>query len=490
LISKASKGALWLLGQTAASRVIQVLAQIVLAWLLTPADFGKVSLALAVATVVGACFNFGLEDVLLQRHRAIRLWAPTVFWLSLVIGLAGGLVLLAAAPIAALLYDQRQLAGLIAIAAVGAPVAALETVPGTIIRSRLDFRVLAIASLGEAAAVAVMSIALAAVGFGPYSLVLPSPIAAAGRVAALWVIAKPKIAARRKGRRWPLLMPSAGASLGSRLLLILMGQADYMILGFVAGEIAVGIYYFAFKLAIQPLRMLAGSLTTVLFPALVQYRDEPARQLDAALAVSQMLSVVVMPACFLQAALARPVLQLFFGSKWEAAATLIQLLSIGFAFDASAWVAGSFLTARGEFQRGFRYAAVETPIFLALVTLGAVSRGAIGVAAAVACYYVLVQPIYCHRVFAGAGEAGWRDIARIYAAPVLLGSATVGAASLAVRSWSPSPWLQLCLIPPLALAAYAPLVRIFCPRAYRLLKERALALRPGSARSPSPHGAA
>src|SRR6185437_13458349 len=106
LISAAGKGALWVLSQSAASRLVQVLAQIVLAWLLTPADFGKVSLALAVATTVGACFNFGLEDVLLQRHRAIPLWAATVFWLSLAIGFIGGLVLLLAAPIAALLYHQ------------------------------------------------------------------------------------------------------------------------------------------------------------------------------------------------------------------------------------------------------------------------------------------------------------------------------------------------------------------------------------------------
>jgi PST family polysaccharide transporter len=465
------------LGQTVASRIIQFLAQIILAWILSPADFGKVGVALAVATMVSACFNFGLEDVLLQRHRAIRLWAGTVFWLSLAIGLAGGLILLVAAQVSARAYHDPQLAGLISIAALGAPIASLETIPGTIIRSSLNFRVLALAALGEALAVGAMSIALAVAGFGPYSLVLPSPLAAAGRVCVLWWIARPKIAGRGVQRRWPMLMPSAGASLGTRLLLIMISQADYIVLGFVAGEIEVGIYFFAFKLAIQPLRMLAGSMTSVLFPALVQYRDEPARQRQAALTVSEMLSVVVMPACFLQAALAHSLLQLFFAPKWEAAGPLIQLLSIGFAFDASSWVAGAFLNARGEFRRGFLYTSLAASVFLVLIAAGAVTRGALGVAAAVAGYYVLVQPIYCYCVFARAGEIGWREIARIYAAPVLLAAATVAAASFLADFYDRPSWFALCSIPLVALAAYIPLIRTFCPRAYRLLRDRALAWR-------------
>src|SRR5262249_50567491 len=160
-------------------------------------------------------------------------------------------------------------------------------------------------------------------------------------------------------------------------------------------------------IAVQPLRMVAGSLTAVLFPALVHYRDDPGRQLDAALLVSQMLSAIAMPACFLQAALAGPALALFFGTRWREAEPLIQLLSIGLAFDASAWAAGALLGARGEFKRGFCYALFSAPLFFVLVTLGAVARGAFGVAAGVAGFYILVQPVYCYFAFSRIGAVGW-----------------------------------------------------------------------------------
>jgi len=100
LASALSKGALWVFTQTAGTRALQVLVQIVLAWLLSPEDFGEVGIALAICGVIRACFAFGLEDVLLQRGRAMRLWAGSVFWVSLGIGLAGTAALLAAAPIA------------------------------------------------------------------------------------------------------------------------------------------------------------------------------------------------------------------------------------------------------------------------------------------------------------------------------------------------------------------------------------------------------
>jgi O-antigen/teichoic acid export membrane protein len=481
VVSAASKGVLWLLCQTAGSRILQALTQIVLAWLLSPADFGQVSLALAVATIISGFFSAGLQDVLLQRHRALRLWVDTVFWLSLTIGLLEGFVLLFAAPIAAQLYNQPNLIWLISITAFGAPIGSLETIPGAIIRSMLKFHVLAIASLGEAVAASALSIALASAGFGAYSFVLPIPIAAAARVCALWSIAKPKIRMPRRLSRWQLLMPSASASLGTRLLNTIKGQADYIILGLVTREIEVGIYYFAFKVAVQSLYMVAGSLNTVLFPTLVHYRDDPARQLDAALMASQILSVVVMPACFLQAAVAGPVLQLFFAPKWEAAEPLIQLLSIGLAFDASSWAAGALLNARGEFRRGFFYSLLTTPTFFVFITIGAASWGAVGVAAGVASYYILVQPVYCYFVFTRVGAVGWRDIALIYAAPVLIGAGAVAVASILSEALYHPAWFQLCAIPSAALAMYLPLIRIFCPTSYRFLRHRVLAFRLRSA---------
>src|SRR5262249_55765294 len=204
---------------------------------------------------------------------------------------------------------------------------------------------------------------------------------------------------------------------------------DYVILGLFVGEAEVGVYYFAFKLAIQPLRMLAGSLSTVLFPALVRFREDRQRQLDAALLVSEMVAIIAMPVCFLQAALAGPVLPVFFGTKWDAARPLIELLSIGLAFDSVSWTAGSLLPARGEFGRSFRYAAILAPTSGVLVGVGAFVGGAVGTAAAVAVYFAVIQLLFSYAVFTGSGPVGWRAVASLYVKPAFICAVTVGLAA-------------------------------------------------------------
>jgi PST family polysaccharide transporter len=472
-----SKGALWVFTQSAGTRLLQVLVQIALARLLIPEDFGEVGIALAIAGLISACFAFGLEDVLLQRGRAMRLWAGAVFWVSLGIGFAGAAALILAAPIAAFLYGQPRLAALIAIAAIGSPVAALEIVPGTFLRARLDFRSLSLVSFAEAVIAGAISIALATLGFGPYSLVLPSPVAAAARVATLWLIARPGVSSARIGRRWRLLMPSVWASLGTRVLYTASRQADCVILGLVAGEAEVGVYYFAFKLAIQQPRMLAGSLSTVLFPALVRFREDRQRQLETALLVSEMVAIISMPVCFLQAALAGPVLRLLFGTKWDAARLLIELLSIGLAFDTVSWTAGSLLPARGEFGRSFRYAAILAPTAGVFVAVGAFAGGAVGTASAVAAYFAVIQSLFSYAVFTGSGRVSWHAVASLYLKPASICAVTVGLAAWFLDLVAASNLLRICAMPILTFAAYAPLIRVSCPTATGLLLDRVLAFR-------------
>jgi hypothetical protein len=98
-----------------------------------------------------------------------------------------------------------------------------------------------------------------------------------------------------------------------------------------------------------------------------------------------------------------------------------------------------------------------------------------------AAYFVLMQPAFCYFVFARDAELGWRDIAQIYAAPVLLGAAAVAISSVLVDAVDRAAWFQLCFVPPATLAMYVPVIRVFCPRSYRVLRGRVVAFLTGSA---------
>jgi len=391
---RAFHGLAWMLAQNVVGRIGSVISQLFLAVLLSPADFGIISLTYTVTTVASSLTNVGIEDVVLQRRAALRFWVGPAFWLSFGLALVAGILVILVSPAAAALYRTPDLVGLLTILAVSMPISALSSVPGLIMRARMQFGTIALYGTVEMMAQVLLTVGLARAGFGPYSFVIPAPILAAAKALVWWRIAAPRTNLRPQPKLWKYVVGNTALIFVTRTLVAIVDQGDYMVLGLLASQEVVGAYYFGFRLAAQPLWMLAGNLSGVLFPAFVQMRSDPLRQSEAALTASTLLSFCIMPFASLQAVVAEPVVSSFFGQKWAASIPIIQLLSIGLALAAVSWVAGTLLNARGEFKAVLRYALVQTPIFFVFVLIGALLGEAVGVAWAVLLFYASTQPIF------------------------------------------------------------------------------------------------
>ena len=420
-------GFLWLMMQSLGGRVASLVGQMVLAWFLVPADFGIVALAYSITSIAQVVASFGVDQVLLQRLRTLHRWTTPASWVALGVGLAAFTGVVVAAPIAARIYRSPQIVPIAAIAALAMPLGALSMPSSVALRARMNFRFLASYNLAEVVLTQVLTAVLAWRGFGPYSFVLPLPLLALVKAAVLQAAAPVKRRGRIRRRQLGYLISRGSSVLGSGLITSAVDQGDYMVLGLFATHAVVGLYYFAFRLAAQPMRMLAGNFTNVLLPALAQLRLEPDRQRAAAYSAAQVLSYVVVPLCFLQAALADPALSLFFGAKWRGSVPFIQILSLGLPFDAVSWVAGAMMSARGHFRRQLAYSCLFSPWFFVLAVTGAVLAKGVGVACGVSLFYFCAGPIYSSTVF---GQKGRRlaELFDLYVTPYALAAAAVGAA--------------------------------------------------------------
>lgn len=414
-----------MLAQNVVARVCSLGSQLALARLLDPADFGLIGLTYTVTTIASTLTSVGVEDVIIQRKRSLYLWSGAAFWINLSLSTAGGLLVLLLAPVAAAVYHTPNLFGLLAILAISMPLGGLASVPGMILRAQMQFGIFAIYGSFEMIAQVIMTVGLAWGGYGAYSFVIPAPILAIVRAIVWWLLitSKPKLRAHR--RRWKYLIRNTTAAFFSRIIVTFIGQGDYIVLGLLASENVVGRYYFGFRLAVQPLWVLAGNLGGILYPTLIQLKFDPERQGNAALKAAILLSYSVVPIAFMQAAVASPILSSFFGQKWALSIPVIQLLSVGLALDAVSWIAGTLLAARGEFVVGLRYVAIQVPIFFGLVTAGAILHEEVGVAVAVCVFYAITQPVFVYGVFRRVGVS-MRQVASIYLRPILYSGISVG----------------------------------------------------------------
>lgn len=472
----AMRSMLWLLGQSAASRILQALSQIALAWLLVPAAFGQISIALTVVNIVSAALQPGLDDVILRRGPSMRLWFPSAFWMAMGTALLATAVLLAGAPFVAEIYGQPALVSLIMILAAALPLRALAIAPTALIRARLDFRAIGLISLAELALTSIGSVLLAAAGFGALSFVLPVPVAVGVSSWLIWRAAGSPGLQRPARLRWGPLLPGSTAVMASRLLNNLVGHGDYLIMGLVASEARLGLYFFAYRIAGQPMRLLASSVANVLFPTLVQFANDPVRQREAVIQASRVLAIVVMPVCMLQAALALPFLEALFQKQWLDSAPYLQLLSLALAFDAVSWTVSVLLPARGQFNTALYYVGATTLLFFVFISVGAVISADYGVAVGLTLFNVIVQPCFCYAVLRRAGPISIVRVATIYLAPVLLAAATSFAAAWLVRG-AMAPLLQLAIAPLIALPVYAAGVALLAPGPCRYIIDRLQGLR-------------
>ena len=435
-----------------------LLGQIILAWLLSPEDFGKIGLAYTIAAFFGLITNPGIEEVLIQRRRSFRLWVTPAFWLGLCLGFVGGVGMIAAAPLGMLMYKEPELLGLVAVLAIAAPIGATSLVPNVSLRASLRFRLLAEVSAGEIVLLQLLTVLCAYLGFGAYSFVVPVPLTSAARSIAGWIIVRPRVGMRPQVRRWRYLLPKISLVFANRLVTMAIAQGDYVVLGLLAPKAVVGAYYFAFVLAAAPVRAVMNNVISVMFPALTVIARDTVRQGEAALKAVRLVAMVAMPLCFLQAALCKPVIQIFFGHKWAAASPLAQILSIGFAFDAVTWPVAALLQAKGQFRRVLAYSYMPAPLFFFLVLAGAWRWSALGVAAGVALFYVIVGPIYVFLVLHPHGIKG-SQIAALHLVPAALaaGSVMTGAAasSALTRAGAAEP-VQIAVIIIVSCILYVP----------------------------------
>lgn len=502
LAQKTVWGFVWLMAQTVGSKAINMVGQVLLAWLLSPADFGLVGLAYTVTAFAGLIQQAGLREILIHRQGHFNRWANPAFWMALTLGCIGALLMLAAAPLAAWMYEEPDLIGLVLVLALATPISGLDIVADAKLSSEMRFGYLAAVKWIAAVMQMGLSVLFASWRMGPYAFVLPVPIVAVVRFTLLWLVARPRVRWNPHLRRWKYLLTDSTTLFLAGFFVMLTWQGDYMVLGVMHDAKTVGIYFFAFNLSIQTMQVLTNNLAGVLFPALSKLQEDPVHQTRAFLRANQLLAMVGVPLCLLQAALAGPVMALLFNSWWYPAIRVLQLLSLGMAVRLVASPGGSLMQAQGRFKTYLLTNAINAVVFLGLVAAGswvgqwALDHGtqlggdvpaAVTVAAAVMLYFALIGPVFLY-VAIRPGGGRWSDVGRIYGAPLLAGTLAIGAAVIAGRQvpmMESANWRQAIRVVVIVLcstALYLPLIRRVAPAGWEELRARLGGLRPTPAR--------
>lgn len=327
--SAAGKGLRWSLLSTVGAKPVTFAVGIVLARLLTPADFGTFAIASAALLFVMHINDVGLIAAVVQWRGKLAEIAPTATTLAALFSFAIYGVFWFIAPAFARLAGDPQAAPVVRLLTVIILIDGLTAVRSAALMRRFQQDRLAVATLTGVVVVAGTSVGLAVGGAGAYSFAGGQVIGSAVSGVLVIVLAKVPLGFRvNKKVAIHLLrfgLPLA-ASLGVEAVLM---NADYVIVGRVLGVVALGYYLLAFNVSAWMQGIIGTAIRYVSIAAFSRLSDRDTEELSRGVqrAVPLLVSVIA-PIVALVTALAPQLISVLYGDKWAPAATALQFLMI------------------------------------------------------------------------------------------------------------------------------------------------------------------
>jgi O-antigen/teichoic acid export membrane protein len=307
---------------------------------------------LLVFTTVGALLtDAGFSAALIQRPSISADDEKTMFCVTVLAGLvtAGGLW--AGAQLIADFYHQPTLVALTRAMALVLPLGALGAVPNALLTKRLDFKARARAQVIASSVSGLLAIILAWRGFGVWCLALQGLSSTGLRSLLLWAFSGWKPHGQFRETSLRALFGFGGYMLLATLFNTVAGRTQSLLLGRLFDANSLGFYSLAENAQQVPTSFIGALLSRVGLPAFSAMASKPDR-LREALRISLQVSLFIFVPCMAGLALlAKPLIIMIYGERWNSAAPILSLLALAGALWPMQVLNLSVLSAQGRADR-------------------------------------------------------------------------------------------------------------------------------------------
>lgn len=309
-------------------KLLVFLTTAVLARLLAPEEFGVVAFATVAVSYLHVLNDLGLGAALIQRRQSVEEAAHTVFTLNLALG---GLLTLAGyamAPLVAAYFREPLVTPILRWLSLTFVVNALGSVHVVRLQRELAFRRKLLPDFGRSLVKGLVSIGCALSGLGVWALVIGQLAGAVAGVILAWLVFRwrPHLRVNR-----PLAASLLGFGLsvvGVDALATISDNLDYLIVGRVLGETALGIYTLAYRLPELLILNILWVMAAALFPAYASVQDRPELLRQGFLTTLRYVEILSLPLCLGLILAAEPLVLVAFGPQWTAAIPIVRILGL------------------------------------------------------------------------------------------------------------------------------------------------------------------
>ena len=353
VVERVTKSVKWCALMEITSRAAQPVIFVILAKILTPADFGLMGMAMVVISFSQVFWDAGLGRALVQTSQPIEKASNVVFWANLTLALLTYAFLFASAPLLSDFFRVRGCETVFRILGLQVVLQSIGAVQQFLLVRDFGFRKLFWAKLAMVVVPGFFSIPMAILGCGVWALVAGTLVGSLTNVVILWLKSPWR-------PRWEFdwqvarrLFAFGGWLLAESIGIWFVASGDQLILARWIGMTDLGIYRVATNISVLIFAFLINPVIPVLYPMFSKLQNDHAEFRLIFRKVNTLIIFITLPVMGGILLLGNPLANAIFGQSWKGLGFQLSILTCAAGMG---WIVG----ANGEAFRAIGRPDINT----------------------------------------------------------------------------------------------------------------------------------
>ena len=328
LRQKAASSMFWTAVQRYSMTLVTFIADVVLARLLTPYDFGCIGMLAIFMIVAETLIDGGFGAALIQRKNPTQEDYSTIFFWNLGMAVFLYCILFICAPFIAGFYGIPILSSVLRVQGLILFVYAFNIIQLNQLKKRLQFKVLSIVHLASNIIALVITITMAYHGLGVWSLVARHLVAAFITSLVLWFFVKWRPVLVFSWQSFRELFGFGFYMFLAHLVTNISTQIQGLLIGKIYKPETMGFYSKASGTENFASKSISQVMTQVTYPLYAQVQDDLSAMQNMVKRLTMTLSYLTFPLLFILLLVAKPLFILLYTEKWLPSVPYFQVLCL------------------------------------------------------------------------------------------------------------------------------------------------------------------
>lgn len=360
------KGVAWSAVEKFSTGGVLFLANIILARILSPKDFGLLAVITIFVQIAQTFIDSGFSNALIQKKDRNQVDYSTVFFFNLAISIGLYIILYFCAPQISYFFDNPQLIALTRVVGLNFVIGSLVSVTRTRLTILLQFKEQSLITLISSVVAAAVSIFFAYKGIGVWALVMLTLINISLQTILFYVIIKwyPSMVFSKSS--FKSLFSYSSKLLGASLIHLLYRNIYPIIIGKKFLPSVLGYFNRADTFAMYAPSTIGQVISRVAFPIFSRLQDDNDRLRSAYSKYIGYASLIIFPIMIGLIVLAKPLTLLILKEKWLPMVPMLQILCIDWMTDHLCTINLNILYVKGRSDLALRLEIIKKSLAIVI----------------------------------------------------------------------------------------------------------------------------